>query len=72
MQQMKLFKSVEADIKEMEREINRWMEELQGSGGRVVQITGNIAPQTVAGSKGAGSSRFSPSDLFVVVLYESQ
>ena len=71
MQQVKLFKSVEADISELQREINHWMEQLQKDGGRVVQLGGNIAPQTIGTGKSLGTGSFSPSDLFVFVLYEA-
>jgi hypothetical protein len=70
MQQVKLFKSVEADVRELEREINAWLRELHEQGGRVVQLTGNIAPQTIAAGKSSGTSSYIPSDLFVIALYE--
>lgn len=70
MQQVKLFKSVEADVRELEREMNAWLKELQQQGGRAVQVTGNIAPQTIGTGKSLGSGSFSPSDLFALVLYE--
>jgi hypothetical protein len=70
MQHVKLFKSVEADIIELEREINAWLTELQQQEGRVLQLAGNIAPQTIGTGKSLGSGSFSPSDLFAIVLYE--
>ncbi len=42
MQQVKIFKSVDTEIPEMERQINRWMRK---SGARVLSITGNLASQ---------------------------
>ncbi len=71
MQQVKFFKSVEADVNEFEREINAWMQEVQAQGGRIVQVRGNIAPQTI-GNPGSTTNRFSPSDLFVIVTYETE
>ena len=69
MQQIKLFRSIESDIPALEAEVNDWLKE---SGARVVQMTGNIAPQTVTGARtenriGEGHV---PSDVLVVVLYE--
>ncbi|MCH7688984.1 MAG: hypothetical protein IH899_20295 [Planctomycetes bacterium] len=68
MQQVKLFKSVEAEISELETEVNNWIRE---SGVRVVSIQGNIAPQTVSDSKAGTTGRFSPSDVLIVVTYET-
>ena len=70
MQQIKLFRSIESDIPALEAEINDWLKE---SGARVVQMTGNIAPQTVTAAHrenriGEGHV---PSDVLVVVLYET-
>ena len=69
MQQIKIFKAIESDLPTLEGEINAWLKE---SGARVVQMDGNIAPQTVSGSHrenriGEGHT---PSDVFVIVLYE--
>lgn len=68
MQQVKLFKSVEAEISELEAEVNNWISQ---SGVRVVSIQGNIAPQTVSNSKIGATGRFSPSDVLIVVTYET-
>ena len=43
MRQVKVFKGVETELWNLEEEINKWVEE---SGATIVQITGNIAPQT--------------------------
>lgn len=69
MHQIRIFKSIESDIGELEREINGWLQE---SGVTVINVFGNIAPQTV-NAEGTGSSgrAFSPSDIFMVVVYES-
>jgi hypothetical protein len=65
MQQVKIFKSVDTEIPEMERQINRWMRK---SGARVLSITGNLSASPHAGS-GAMNS-FAASDILVIVLYE--
>ena len=69
MQQIRIFKSIESEVGELEREINGWLQE---SGVNVVNIFGNIAPQTVLSETPSGTGRaFSPSDIFMVVIYES-
>ena len=69
MQQVKIFKGVESDVSSLEEEINGWIRQ---SGARVLSITGNIAPQT-PGAAGAGLTQggYPPSDVVLVVLYES-
>jgi len=64
MQQVRIFKSIESEITAMEEEINEWISE---SGATIVQITGNIAPQTEA-APGMGS--FSSSDILITILYD--
>ena len=66
MQQVKIFKSVDTELADMERQINRWMRK---SGARVLSITGNLAPQ--AGAGGVGMNSFAASDVIVIVLYEA-
>ena len=71
MQQVKLFKGLESDVTTLEGEVNAWIRQ---SGARVVSITGNIAPQSEkagAAGGGLGQSRFSPSDVILIVLYET-
>ena len=65
MQQVKMFKSVDTEISDMEKEINRWMRK---SGARVLSITGNIANQPTGG--GGPLNSFAASDILVIVLYE--
>jgi len=65
MQQVKIFKSVDTEIPEMERQINRWMRK---SGARVLSITGNLSTQTPA-SAGAMNS-FAAGHILMIVLYE--
>ena len=69
MQQVKIFKGVENEIKALEDEINAWLVESQSE---VLQISGNIAPQTASAKSSASGltqSEFPPSDVLVVVLY---
>lgn len=70
MQQVKLFKGVENEVDSLEKEINDW---LSRSGAKVISVTGNIAPQSAKrdSAGGLGKSSFAPSDLFVIVLYET-
>lgn len=77
MRQIKIFKSVESEVENLEESVNTWLAE---SGAQVIQITGNIAPQSepldagAAGgsfSAGGGSPlRYPPSDILLIVLYE--
>ena len=75
MQQVKLFTGIEGATEELSREINDWIRE---SGATVLQISGNIAPQSNGGSGATGLSRTGStagrvsSDLFVIVLYEEK
>ena len=64
MQQVRIFKSIESEITVMEEEINAWIAD---SGAKIIQVTGNIAPQTEA-APGMGS--FSSSDVLITVLYD--
>ena len=71
--QVRLFVGVESSRAEFEKEINTFLAQIKG---RVVSVTGNIAPQTLAREikhDGGGSGRtFNPSDLFVIVTYDTQ
>ncbi len=69
MQQIKIFKSIESDVSDLERQINAWLKE---SGARIVNVFGNIAPQTITDpEKAKGTRGFSPSDVLIVLLYET-
>ena len=72
MQQVKIFKSHEDAVDHLEEEINQW---LTSTGARVISMTGNIAPQSIASApeQKATLSRgnFAPSDVMVIVLYET-
>ena len=65
MQQVKIFKSVDTELSDMERQINRWMRK---SGARVLSITGNLTAQAHGG--GGPMNTFAASDVMVIVLYE--
>ncbi len=68
MQQVKIFKSIESELDQLETEMNRWLVRLHKKGGKVVNIFGNIAAQASSGS--GFSSSFSASDVLVIVMYE--
>lgn len=68
MQQIKIFKSIESELDQMEAEMNKWIVRLHKKGGRIVNIEGNIAPQSGSGSGPMNS--FSGSDVLVIVLFE--
>lgn len=68
MQQVKLFKGIESEIAALEGQINGWL--TANSAVRVVSMTGNIAPQTTMQEK-SSERRFAPSDILLVVLYET-
>jgi hypothetical protein len=64
MQQIKVFKSVDSEIPDMERQINRWMRK---SGAKVISVTGNLASQSGGGGP---MNSFAGGDVLVIVLYE--
>lgn len=72
MQKIKIFKGVENELASLEAEVNAW---LAASKANIKQIVGNIAPQSpaasVQGGHGLTKSEFPPSDVLLVVLYES-
>lgn len=70
MQQIKIFKGTESEVTRLEGEVNAWIRQ---SGVDVLSITGNIAPQTVkpGSAGGLGQGVFPPSDVVLVVLYET-
>lgn len=66
-QQVKLFKTIESELPEMEKTINRWIHKNKV---KVLSMTGNIASH---GSSGGGPmSSFSSSDILIVVMYERE
>lgn len=64
MQQVKIFKSIESEREELEKDINRW---IRRSGARVISITGNISNQ---GGGGGPMSSFSGSDILIMLLVD--
>lgn len=71
MQQIKVFKGVESEVGRLEAEVNAWIRQ---TGAKIISVTGNIAPQSpgAAGGKGGlGQGAFPPSDVVLVLLYES-
>ena len=70
MQKIKIFKSLENDVLRLEAEVNAWISQ---SGAKIISLNGNIAPQserTGAATGGLGNSRYPPSDIVLIVLYE--
>lgn len=69
MQQIKIFKSIETDVRLLEAEVNSWLAE---SKVRVISMSGNIAPQTQTSKESSGLSKslFAPSDVLLIILYE--
>lgn len=65
MQQVKIFKSVDTETRELEHQINRWMRK---SGARVLSIHGNLASQPSA--SGGPMNSFAAGDILIIVLYE--
>ena len=72
MQKIKIFKGVENDLVSLEADVNAWLAATKST---VKQITGNIAPQShtasLQGGHGLTKSEFPPSDVLLIVLYES-
>ena len=72
MQQIRIFKALEGETAQLEKQVNTWLAE---SGVSVLQITGNIAPQAHSTDPKASSISTSPyaaSDIFLIVLYVKQ
>lgn len=69
MHQIKIFKMRENDLERLEQVVNQWIAENQV---RVVQIFGNIAPQSpkAGGVSTITKTAHDPSDILIVVVYE--
>lgn len=67
MQQIKIFKGIESELSELENRVNGWLKQ---SGARVIQMTGNIAPQSGVKEPSSLGRAYTPSDIVVIVLYE--
>ena len=63
--QLKIFKSVDTDLEELERQMNRW---IRKTGVKVISVTSNLSAQPVP-SNGAMNS-FAASDVMFTILYE--
>ena len=71
MRQVKIFKSIESNVTELEGEVNAWIRQ---SGATILSITGNIAPQSASlGSSagGLGQGTYAPSDVVIIILYDA-
>ena len=77
MQQIKIFKGVEHELANLERDINTW---LKTSKAKVTQVFGNIAPQTLQsigttpqllGAERGAAKSFGASDVLIVMVYEA-
>jgi len=66
MHQVKFFKGIETELTPLQEQVNEWLRE---NNAKVVNMFGNIAPQTTR-SGTEGSRQFLPSDIFVAVVYE--
>ncbi|MEX2287007.1 MAG: hypothetical protein WD648_07960 [Planctomycetaceae bacterium] len=66
MQQVKLFKSVEAEISILENDVNAW---IRTSRAKVLSVHGNIAPQS-GRPESAALTKYPPSDVLIVILYD--
>jgi len=67
MQQVKLFKGVDSDLPELERQINRW---IRKSGVRVLSISGNLSSQP--GASAGPMSSFAAGDVLIIVHVETE
>jgi hypothetical protein len=69
--QIKIFKGLEDDTTTIEHDVNQWMKD---SKVKVLQIFGNVAPQTLAPETVKNTlsrTNHPPSDVMLVVLYET-
>lgn len=63
-----MFVGLESDIAALEHRVNAWLAE---NNARIVNIFGNIAPQTTNGDPGGKvSRRFESSDVLMTIVYE--
>ena len=69
MQQIKIFKGIESELADLEGRVNGWIRQ---SNARVINVIGNIAPQS--GTHGGGATlgkSYTPSDVLIIVTYEA-
>jgi len=69
MQKIKIFKAIETESASLENEVNQWLAE---NDVRVLNMFGNISPQSDSGkqSPGLSNSLFAPSDIMLIIHYE--
>ena len=70
MNQIKIFKGLENDLSALEQDVNAWLAETDS---RVLNVFGNIAPQTMhpqAHGGGLSTTDFVPSDVMLVIVYD--
>lgn len=70
MHQIKIFKGVESELEELEKTVNDWIRQ---SGVKLLDVTGNIAPQSESQGGSARTSsnfRYAPSDVIIIITYE--
>ena len=76
MHQIRIFSGLEGDSQKLAKDVNDWLRE---SKAKVVNIFGNIAPQSalevhehgrIAGADAGPSRRFASSDIMLVVVYD--
>lgn len=68
--QIKIFKGLEDDTTTIEHDVNQWLAENKV---KVIQIIGNVAPQTLAAEAVKNTltrTNHPPSDVMLVLLYE--
>ncbi|MEO1525258.1 MAG: hypothetical protein AAFX06_07460 [Planctomycetota bacterium] len=65
MQQVKIFKSVDTETEDLEKQINRF---IRKNNIRVLSITGNLA--AAPAPAGGAMSSFSAGDVMIIVLFE--
>jgi hypothetical protein len=70
MHQVKIFRGLESEVPLLEKQVNTWLAE---SRVKVVNMFGNMSPQSPSPTSSAAlsGSAFSPSDIFLVILYET-
>ncbi|EMI53765.1 hypothetical protein [Rhodopirellula sallentina] len=67
MQQVKIFKGVDSELPELERQINRW---IRKTGVKVLSISGNLASQPSSASGPMNS--FAAGDVLIIVQVETE
>lgn len=64
LQQIKIFKSVDTEIAELEKQVNRW---IRKTGVRVLSVNGNLTSQS---STSGTMNSFAAGDVLIIVHYE--